>query len=221
MSPHAPHAAPADRCWTAIGVWGDGSCPELSRAGHCRNCTVYAASGRQLLDRPATDEYLDAWTDLLALEKARDATQRVPYVVFRIGQSWLAFRAVLLREITRPGVVRRVPHRSPDLLLGLTAVRGEIHPCLSLHALFGEAAPDLASHTAHFLVAHHRGQDWVFPAEEILGTCDVAEDAIEPLPVTVTHGSARYTSGIVEHKGRPVALVDDALVFSALERRLA
>ena len=31
-------------CWNKIGVRGDGSCPELARHVHCRNCPVYSAS---------------------------------------------------------------------------------------------------------------------------------------------------------------------------------
>ncbi len=33
-----------DDCWNRIGVRGDGSCPELKRHIHCRNCPVYSAA---------------------------------------------------------------------------------------------------------------------------------------------------------------------------------
>ena len=39
-------------CWNEIGVQGNGSCPELRKVIHCRNCPVYSKAGVQLLDRP-------------------------------------------------------------------------------------------------------------------------------------------------------------------------
>ncbi len=99
-------------CWTRIGVWGDGTCPELARVSHCRNCDVYASSGRRLLDRPAPDG-LHRVLDLAVGggEKHRPICCRSPHLVFRVGQAWLAFPATSLREITEPGVIRSVPHK--------------------------------------------------------------------------------------------------------------
>lgn len=208
-------------CWTQIGVWGDGTCPELARVGHCRNCEVYSAGGRQLLDRPAPDGYLERWTDLLAKDKAAASTASTPYVVFRVGQSWLAVRAVALRELTQPAVIRRLPHQRSDILLGLTAVRGEIYPCISLHALVGETVPQAADGATRFLVARHQGADWVFPVDEVRGIYDVVTAEIEPLPTTLTDTGSVYTMGIAQCGDRPVGLVDEELVFSAIARRIA
>ena len=120
---------------------GNGTCPELSRVSHCRNCEVYSASGRRLLDRPAPADYIESWTELLAEEKVAAQAATVPH----------------LRVPRRPGLAR-LPcdqpsrdhraegrsERSPpprEFLLGLVNVRGELHPCVSLHDVFGEEAP--------------------------------------------------------------------------------
>ena len=44
-------------CWNQIGVEGDGSCADLEKFIHCRNCPVYANAGLQLLNRPLPPEY--------------------------------------------------------------------------------------------------------------------------------------------------------------------
>ncbi|MGE0450469.1 MAG: chemotaxis protein CheW [Vicinamibacterales bacterium] len=209
------------RCWSRIGVWGDRSCGELTQFGHCRNCRVYSDSGHQLLDRPAPDDYIDGWTTLLAREKEADAGQVTPYVVFRVGQSWLGLRAVALREVTQAGVIRTIPHRSSDLLLGLAAVRGEIHVCVSLHALVGDGVADPSAAAARFLVARHESADWLFPVDEVLGIYDVAESGIEPVPSTLAHAPGIYTIGIAQCGERSVGLMDEALVFAALQRGIA
>ena len=206
-------------CWTSIGVWGDGSCPTLKVVGHCRNCDVYRAEGRKLLERAPPPGYLEEWSALLEVEKPPESTATFHALVFRVGQTWLALRALSLREVTPVGTIRRVPHRPPEVLLGLASVRGEIHPCISLHALFGDVAAG-KSRQAQFVVAQHQGHAWIFPVDEVRGVYEFESAAIAPLPVTLSHVGTVYTTGIVTCDELQVGLVDDDLLFSALERRL-
>jgi chemotaxis-related protein WspD len=221
MSEGSPLTLVPENCWTRIGVWGDGTCPELPRVSHCRNCNVYAASGRRLLDRPAPPDYIESWTSILAEEKTAAQAITVPYLVFRVGQAWLSFPATSLREITEPGVVRSVPHRPREVLLGLANVRGELYPCVSLHKLFGEETASHPPRTARFLVARWAGGDWVFPVDQIEGMHDVAEQDIEPLPVTLTNVDVVYTQGLFHYGTKTVAIIDENLLFGALLRRIA
>jgi chemotaxis-related protein WspD len=222
MSGGNPETGLALRCWGEIGVWGNNTCSELPRVGHCRNCEVYIAGGHELLERSAPADYLDWWTELLAAKnKDTGPAATTPYLVFRVGQSWLALRAVVLREIMQPGVIRSVPHRRSDVLLGLTVVRGEIYPCASLHALIGDATLDGSAPTVRFLVARHQGGDWVLPVDEVSGIHDVPEEAVESLPATLAHTGGVYTMGIAQCGDHPVGLVDEDMLFSALERKIA
>jgi chemotaxis-related protein WspD len=214
-------ATAGERCWIATGVWGNGTCGELPRVWHCRNCEVYTAHGRQLLDRPAPDDYIESWTALLAQDRpAADATL-VPHLVFRIGETWLAFRATTLREITTPSVIRSVPHRPREVLLGLVNVRGELHPCVSLHSLFGEETAGLQRRTARFLVARQGHLDWVFPVDQVDGMHEVAADTIEGLPATLERIEVAYTRGLFRSGDKTVAVIDEDLLFGVLARRIA
>ena len=208
-------------CWAEIGVWGSGSCVELARVFHCRNCDVYASSGRRLLDRSAPADYIESWTDLLADEKVAAAAAVAPHLVFRVGQTWFAVPATSLREITEPRAVRSVPHRPREVLLGLVNVRGELHPCVSLHTLFGEEAIAPLSRTARFLVARRAGKDWVFPVDQVEGMHDVTEQDIEPLPATLTNVAVIYTQGLFRSAGKSVAIIDENRLFDALMRGIA
>jgi chemotaxis-related protein WspD len=217
---HLPILA-EQRCWTQIGVWGNSTCAELPRVSHCRNCDVYAANGRRLLDRPAPADYLESWTSLLAEEKVAQEAATSPHLVFRVGQVWLAFPATSLREITEPSVIRSVPHKPREVLLGIVNVRGELYPCVSLHTLFGEEAAGQRYRTARFLVARWTGEDWVFPVDQVDGMHDVAVKDIEPLPVTLTNVAVVYTQGIFHCDGKTVAIIDENLLFGALAERIA
>jgi chemotaxis-related protein WspD len=210
---------PVDQsCWTQIGVWGNGTCVELARVSHCRNCEVYAASGRRLLDRPAPADYIESWTELLAEETVATAAAISPHLVFRVGQAWLAIPATSLAEITEPRVIRSVPHRPREILLGLVNVRGRLHPCASLHALFGEEIIAPLPRTARFLVARRAGHDWVFPVDQVEGMHDVTDQEIEPLPATLTNVAVVYTQGLFRTGGKTVATIDENLLFDTLVR---
>ena len=208
------------RCLIRIGVWGDSTCPELPRVGHCHNCEVYSAAGRQLLVRPAPDGYIESWTGLLAQERATEDTTLISFLVFRVGGTWLAFRATSLQEITQPSVVRSMPHRPREILLGLVNIRGELQPCVSLHALFGEESREPPP-TARFLVARTAGLDWVFPVDQVDGMHEVAAAGVEKLPATLEHVEVAYSHGLFHVGEKTVAVIDEDLLFSSLTRRIA
>ena len=54
-------------CWNQIGVMrAIAPVAKLKTVIHCRNCKVYWAAGRSLLERNAPPEYLQEWTDILS-----------------------------------------------------------------------------------------------------------------------------------------------------------
>lgn len=145
-------------CWNTIGVEGNGSCRELVKYIHCRNCPVYSAAGLQLLDRPLTPEYRREWTEHFAREKKIGTPAKSSVVIFRVATEWLALPTSAFQEIApacetggpvarghAAGVIsqaeRRVmhtlPHRRGKLVLGLVNVRGELTVCASLARLLG------------------------------------------------------------------------------------
>jgi chemotaxis-related protein WspD len=182
---------------------------------------VYAAGGRRLFDRPVPPGYLESWTAIVAEEKKTAETTTNPHLIFRVGQVWLAFSATTMREITEPRVIRRVPHRPGEMLLGLVNVRGELYPCVSLHLLFGEDVPAKPPRSARFFVASTTSGEWVFPVDQIEGMHDVSEGQIEPLPATLLNVGAVYVRGLFRVAEHTVAIVDNNVLFPALERRLA
>jgi chemotaxis-related protein WspD len=209
-----------ENCWAKIGVWGNGTCAELPRVSHCRNCHIYAASGRRLLDRSAPADYIESWTTFLAEEKVVNEAATIPHLVFRVGHAWFAFPATSLREITEQRPVRSVPHRPREVLLGLVNVRGELYPCVSLHKLFGEEVISPLPRTARFLVAR-RTEDWVFPVDQVEGMHDVAQSDIDPVPATLTNVAVVYAQGLFRYNDKTIAIIDENLLFGNLLRSIA
>lgn len=214
-------------CWNQIGVQGAGSCPELKLHIHCRNCPVFEDAGRSLLDREPPAEYLREQTELLSRQKEITAWQEHAITVFRVGAEWLALPARLLVEIVGVRPLRRIPHRSSDILLGLVSVRGEIHLGFSMAHLLGiESAPGPAASAVsraipRFVVIKWNRATWVFPADEVLGLHRFHQAEVQAIPSTVAKALPKFTQGLLPLDGKHVGLLDEELLFLALERRTA
>ncbi|ACK66065.1 CheW protein [Rippkaea orientalis PCC 8801] len=143
-----------EHCWNTIGVSGDSSCPELKTVIHCRNCNVYGAAGRTLLQREAPEGYIEEWGEILAQEWKHQSKKKTQssvalhtyesesseilcLTIFRVGQEWLALPVSVIKEITPCCPVHILPHRSNHVFLGIVNIRGEILMCISLRDLLG------------------------------------------------------------------------------------
>lgn len=88
-----------DDCWNRIGVRGDGSCEKLAQHIDCRNCPVHARAAAELLDRLQVEQMADGWSEQAEPMQEQDADLS-SWLLFRIGEEWLALPTALLEEIT-------------------------------------------------------------------------------------------------------------------------
>jgi chemotaxis-related protein WspD len=212
-----------DDCWNRIGVFGDRSCPELPRVGHCHNCPVFAAAGRRFLDGPAPPGYLEEWAARLAEPEAAAAGELLGVLVFRIGSEWLALPVGVLVEVTAPRPIHRVPFRG-GLLAGLVNVRGELHLAVRMEQLLGIRAADDGIDTRaglpRLLVVRRGGDAWVFPVDEVDGVQRFPAADLAGVPPTLGRASSRFTRGVFRHDGRAVGYLDEARLFEALRAKV-
>ncbi|MFH1476553.1 MAG: chemotaxis protein CheW [Verrucomicrobiota bacterium] len=210
-------------CWNRIGVQGDKSCPELRRHIHCRNCPTFEQGAHALLNRAPPSGYIEEWTRFLARAKETEAGFTDTVCVFRIGSEWLAFGARACVEIVPLRPIRRIPHRSDRMLMGLTSVRGELLLCFSLANLLGlePSANTAAQVMPRLLVARKERFNLAFPVDEVMGLHRFHRDTIRAIPATVAHAVPQFSRGMLTADGRKIGLLDDDLVFHALTKVLA
>jgi chemotaxis-related protein WspD len=164
-------------------------------------------------------DYLRDWTTQLAQPKPAPEHVVASVVVFRVGDAWLALSTAVLREVSIPLAIRRVPHRSGDAFLGLVNVRGELRLCVSLHAMFDEPLRE-GGRGASCLVVSRDDLDCVFPVDEVEGMHDVLDEELGELPSTLTKSASGYASRMFRSGDKTVAFLDDDLFFTAIARRL-
>jgi len=212
-------------CWNQIGVAGDGSCAELAKVVHCRNCPVYAAAGARLLDRPLPEGYRRDWTEHFSREKKRVTTGWTSVVIFRIGAEWLALPTRTFQEVAERRTIHSLPHRQNGVVLGLINVRGELLICVSLGRMLGikDTQEQEAPRAAHqrLVVAEWQGSVITFPVDEIQGIHRYQPDELKPAPATVAQADSNFTSGLLALREKLVGCLDADLLFSTLNRSLS
>jgi chemotaxis-related protein WspD len=222
QQPHPDQSTATDDCWSRIGVMGDGSCPELAEAVHCRNCAVFQRAGQRLFEREPPAQYVDEQTSQLARRSDDEASDTVAVLVFRIDREWLALDVGVVAEVADPRAVHRIPHRSSQLLMGLVNIRGELQLCISLPALLGiDGRPGeeslSASATSRLLVVEYNQQTWVFPVDEVAGVWRVGVDKLGNVPATVAIGPKRFSRAVFAWEGKKVGYLADDRLLQSLE----
>ena len=222
----ALETAASGDCWNRIGMGGDGSCVELSKVIHCRNCPVYSDAGRGLLDRATWGDYRAEWTSLLARQNALRTSATHSVVIFMLGGEHLALPTTSFREVIATRVVHRLPARRHKILMGLINVRGEIQLCVSLAALLGldsepEAKPGTHAADGRMLVVEHGKEAWVFPVSKVYGTFRFDPTRLEPVPATLQNAHTGFSRGAIAWEGKSVGCLDEAAVFAAVRKGIA
>jgi chemotaxis-related protein WspD len=214
-------------CWNEIGVFGDGTCPELAKAIHCRNCPVYAAGGRSLLEREPPADYLREWTQALAEAKDQDqAEDTLSVLIFRLGREWLALPTHVCQEVAEIRPIHTLPHRSGPVLLGLVNIRGQIRLCVSLRELLGlEPADDGGRTTDHknprcLVVVARENDHWVIFVDELYGIQRFRLKAVRNAPVTAAKAMPRLMKGVIDWRDKGIGYLDDDLLFLALRKEV-
>lgn len=212
-------------CWNKIGVHGDGSCPELERHVHCRNCPVYSAAAARLLDAELPAGHLEEWTGHFSGEQKTEEAGTHSVVIFRIGAEWLALPTAVFEEVATLRAVHSLPHRRDGIVLGLANVRGTLLVCVSLGEVLGleKASPAKKDRAQHrrLLVISREGSRLVFPVDEIHGIHRCPPSGLKEVPATVAKATATYTKSVLAWNDRTVGCLDDQLLFYTLNRSLS
>jgi chemotaxis-related protein WspD len=218
--PDEPGGALFD-CWNKSGVEGNGTCRELEKFIHCRNCPVYSNAGLQLLNRELSPEYRREWTEHFARKGDPAAAGKTSVVVFRVGRDWLALPTPVFQEIVEHRPVHSIPHRRGGIVLGLVNVRGELILCVCVARLLGLGEIPLVTGSTYrrLLVVAWDGRRLVFPANEVHGIHRLAPEEPAGAKAAVKPATALART-VFRWQDKVVGLLEPELLFSTLNRSL-
>ncbi|SDQ18652.1 chemotaxis-related protein WspD [Paraburkholderia fungorum] len=217
-----------DDCWNRIGVRGDSSCERLDEYVRCLNCPVFETAAAKLLERPIP--LVD-----LSQHDSRSPEPRAPhnaqgasdsFLVFRIGDEWLALPTSIFKRIVQTRPIHTLPHRQHRAVLGVVNVQGELLVCLSLARLLGfepdAAAPEgRARHDLPRLLVVSRDEEHaVFPVDQVDGVHRLTSATFCAPPATLSQAAAAHTRAVAPWRGMSVGLLDADALFDTLNRSL-
>jgi chemotaxis-related protein WspD len=180
-----------------------------------------ADAASRLLGRAPPEAYLEAWQRALKERLGEDERAgRFSVGLFRLGEELFAVPTETVVEVHPPAPVRSVPGRSSDVFRGLVSLRGEIHLCASLHALFRIEAAPAAPAEQRLLVVQAGGATWALIVDAVLDFERFDASDLQDAQVTVTKSAEHYTDGVVRTPAGPAARIDPARLFEGLTRSL-
>lgn len=177
---------------------------------------------RALLDRPLPREEIEANTELVAARAESRAVRMKSVLVFAVGGELLALEADDTHRVIPVAPIRRVPHRTNAVFLGLANVAGELAPVASIGSALGVAA---GAASTHFVVIGSARTRWAFGVERLGGVRRVDEQRVVSAPTTVRHardGCTKYLAPIVtDGREELIAVLDADKLGALLARSLA
>lgn len=217
-----------DDCWNRIGIGRTGAdrCPELAKVNHCRNCPVFARTGRRLLRIAPPEEYRRECTRALAAEKSVKPANIKTAFVFRTGNDWLALPSYMIQEVVNMGPIHSLPNITSKALRGLVNIHGRLQICVSIGRVLGiekglrteaELDPDYIS-PERLVVVRQENHLVAFPVSEVKGIVRYTPDMVKEPPVTVSGSKAVYTEGILQLDGKDIGLLKNKPLFKTLTR---
>jgi chemotaxis signal transduction protein len=135
---------------------------------------------RAFFSRPMPEGYAEELAAMLIAEPQAISAERGlgSHLVFRVGAAHFALTAAVVRSITPPPPLCRLPQYVDSPFLGLVSIAGEIIPCCSLGRMLGIPESMGNAPTRRLLVLEERpGELWAFHADEVLAVAQGTEHA--------------------------------------------
>jgi chemotaxis-related protein WspD len=212
-------------CWNEIGVWGDGSCPELRKYNHCRNCTVFVNAGKELFEKEPPGGYLNEWTEILSKEKFEDEKADNSCLIFRLGAEWFGLDSSVIVEVTDSSEIHSLPHQRSKILQGIVNVRGEIKLAVELHDLFAveKLVSDSDKKTKIFernVVIQKDKDNWVLTVDEIFGVVKFNEKRVTSLPATAKTAKENFLRGFIKIDKIEAGIIVSNVLFDSIGKQV-
>lgn len=176
---------------------------------------------RSLLARPLAEAELDENTRTVAASPPVAGRATSTLIVFGLCGETLAFDTRFAARVVPVRTVRRIPHRSGEVLAGFANVGGELLLVARLERLLGLEGEPADGPARRMITVGAEGKRWAFAVDRVDGVRRFDEATFLPPPSTVARAIDGCTVALVpDGDGPRVALLDAGRIASGLERSL-
>jgi len=136
-------------------------------------------------------------------------------VIFQLGDTHFGVDIQQVLRIVRLTTITRVPH-APRFLTGVINYRGQVVPVVDLHQRLALPSAEYDD-AARILIVDLDSQPVGMLADAVVGISRLADEAIQPPPEMVAQVNGVYLTGVAQHEGRLVVLLDLGQVLTVEE----
>jgi purine-binding chemotaxis protein CheW len=137
-------------------------------------------------------------------------------VVFSLYEEEFGLEITQVREIIKPPSITKLPHVS-SFIEGVTNIRGEIIPVISLRKRFGLADIEHTQDTRVIIVEIDESRVG-FIVDAVTEVLRLAESAIVPPPKTIAGLKSDYLKGVGKLDERLLILLDVSKILTSSEQ---
>ena len=133
-------------------------------------------------------------------DKKRETGETLDVVEFRLAEEHYGLECTYVREVYPLKRFTPIPG-TPDFILGIASIRGEILSVVDLKKFFQMPLKGLTDFTRVIILYHQEtGMTFGILAEEVIGTKSVPIRDIQPPLPTLTGIRAEYLKGVAKHR---------------------
>ncbi len=136
-------------------------------------------------------------------------------VVFKLHNEEFGVEITDVREIVKVSHITRLPHVA-DYIEGVTNLRGEVIPVISLRKRFG-LTPQEDTQDTRIIMLEVKDNMVGFIVDSVTETLRLSEDAIEPPPSNIAGLKADYLAGVGKLEDRLLILLEVDKILTSEE----
>lgn len=126
-------------------------------------------------------------------------------ILFKVGDELIGVDIRSVREVAEGHQPVPVP-KTPDFLIGMVNIRGEVIPVISLHRRLGLSDQNI---TNKLLIVEDRGRLAAIAVDELMGTRKIGKERINKRSELLsTKKEKKFFLGVYEGDQKPILLLD-------------
>lgn len=137
------------------------------------------------------------------------------YVVFRLGELWLAIATKFFFESFEELYIHIVPFKSDEIVKGLVNVHGELIIALDIRHWIEEtkSSEKISSAGPRFLQLGRGSSRFILVADEVKGTIEIESAKIEKLPSAIVDSDENIFKQRFMYSNKFVYIIDEEKMF--------
>jgi len=159
-----------------------------------------------MIDRTSEDKNQDRQKSQYAQDDI------IQLIVFNLGGEEFSADIRQVREIILRGIITPIPD-SPEFILGVTNVRGEITVVIDLKARFF-LSQEKGAQNKHIIITEQEKNLYGLMVDEVTQVLRIPENSIKPAPKLVTKIDRKYIKGVITLDDRLILLINLTEVLS-------